>query len=59
MSDEFNKEPKDASELDSSDLEQVTGGVTLNHNEFVEKKSPTSGGAATPSGWDITANKAS
>ena len=62
MSDEFNKEQKDPAELDSSDLEQVTGGaVSLNLNELdtLKKKSPTSGGDVVPVSWDISANKAS
>ena len=41
MSDEFNKEQKDPAELDSSDLEQVTGGaasLNLSELDIVKKK---------------------
>jgi hypothetical protein len=62
MRDELNKAPQDPAELDSSDLEQVTGGaVSLNLGELdiIKKKNATSGGDVTPTGWDIAENKAS
>jgi len=67
MSDELNKEPKDGSELNSTDLEQVTGGteaVSLNFTKvqvvYKQQGSDSSGtSTGTPVGWDITANKAS
>ena len=62
MSDEFNKEQKDPAELDSSDLEQVTGGaasLNLSELDIVKKKAAASGGDVGPVSWDITENKVS
>lgn len=66
MSDELNKEPKDGSELNSTDLEQVTGGteaVSLNFTKvkvvYKQQGSDSSGSSTGPVGWDIAANKAS